>query len=163
MSPTRTSSGPSAISLKANDVCPCAGESGTPATTRCAAFFPRTASFHFSFTKTESGRDAPLKQDMVEVVGWISDAQKVAMVPKMSDVARDDRSAAEGLRQTEGSKSTDRRHVLGNVEVFSLIRRSWKKKRSTLRERSLRLKRSKPCPRQRPAEAVTRCSSQEER
>lgn len=46
-------------------------------TIRCAASSHGILQ-HFSFPliKTKSGRDAPLKQDMVEVVGWISDAQK---------------------------------------------------------------------------------------
>jgi len=68
---------------------------------------------------------------MVEVVGWMSDAQKVAMVPKMSDVARDGRWRQADVRQIEEPKVTDRRNVLGSFEEISIISRKNKTRTTT--------------------------------
>ena len=80
-SPTGTSSVPSAILSRANDVCPraCESEGQQPPD---VLLFSTDCIISLFFDQNRNERDAPLKQDMVEVVGWISDAQKVAMDQK---------------------------------------------------------------------------------
>ena len=130
----------------------------------CRISLRHPVSFLFFFDQDRSERDAPLKQDMVDVVGWISDVQKVAMIPKkMSDVAPPLETIGRrqaGGRQAEGSKATVRRHVLGSFEEISPISPISPSARESERRdgisHCMRLER-KSCPRQRPA--VTRCCS----